>query len=245
MTRWVRGSGVLALSVATLMVSAGCVPLATYEDVKTKLATAQDVNLAAERKLRQADQELVELREKLKRLESGSGPWKDRIALLEQENQALKEQKDKLLAQLQKGAISIPFEGVSGPPVERDDSRPDRLILKGDLTFGSGSADLRDEVKAVLKQIADQIKTKYADKLIHIYGYTDRQEVEKTKAVNRNNWFLGARRANSVFEFLVAQGIPEDQFVLHAYGYLDEIEKGVVKSQRNRRVEFAISEKVF
>ena len=96
----VRGALVLACLVG--IVATGCVPLKPYEDVKEKLAQAKDINLAADRKLRQADQELVELRERIKQLESrGTGAGgEDEIRILEKQLEDMRASRDALLEKL-------------------------------------------------------------------------------------------------------------------------------------------------
>lgn len=108
--------------------------------------------------------------------------------------------------------------------------------LKSDILFDSGKADLKNEAKSNLAQMAAIMK-KYPENVLTIKGYTD-----NTGKADLNN-SLSAKRASSVKEQLVAAGIPETTIATNGMGPANPIaDNGSIDGRKqNRRVEIEIT----
>lgn len=108
--------------------------------------------------------------------------------------------------------------------------------LKSDILFDSGKADLKNEAKSNLAQMAAIMK-KYPENVLTIKGYTD-----NTGKAELNN-SLSAKRASSVKEQLVAAGIPEVTIATNGMGPANPIadNSSIDGRKQNRRVEIEIT----
>jgi len=108
--------------------------------------------------------------------------------------------------------------------------------LKSDILFDSGKADLKNEAKSNLAQMAAIMK-KYPENVLTIKGYTD-----NTGKAELNNT-LSAKRASSVKEQLVAAGIPEATIATNGMGPANPIadNSSIDGRKQNRRVEIEIT----
>ena len=84
--------------------------------------------------------------------------------------------------------------------------------------FGSGSADLRDSGKSILRDVAVELKSnQYEQYHIVVEGHTDDNPIVTTRF--SSNWELSTARAAAVVHFFLDQGLPAQK--LHAAGYAD------------------------
>ncbi|MGM0587460.1 MAG: OmpA/MotB family protein [Bacteroidota bacterium] len=114
-----------------------------------------------------------------------------------------------------------------------------RIILKESLTFGSGAATLREQSKSVLQEITYLFDQDVAE--IEVQGHTDNQPIRSGRY--RSNWDLGAERAISVLQFLVANtDIPPEKFKASSVGEFRPLATNETDEGRraNRRVEVLI-----
>jgi peptidoglycan-associated lipoprotein len=91
------------------------------------------------------------------------------------------------------------------------------------------------EYQETLKNIAEYLKV-HPDIFVFVEGHTDDRASEK------HNFALASRRANTVRNFLVKEGVQPDQIYTISYGKERLMAKGTTRSARakNRRVEFKI-----
>lgn len=75
-----------------------------------------------------------------------------------------------------------------------------QLTLNGAILFDSGSAELKDSVLPILKNVGT-ILDKYATHTIEIEGHTDNVPISSARFANNNE--LSSARALSVFDFFV------------------------------------------
>lgn len=103
------------------------------------------------------------------------------------------------------------------------------------IHFAFDSDIIPEKSRDELKQIAEFLQEKKKISLI-IEGYCDERG---TKAYNIA---LGARRAQSVKNYLVAEGVPAKKLEVVSYGEDKPLAIGVTKEDyaKNRRVEFKI-----
>lgn len=113
------------------------------------------------------------------------------------------------------------------------------LNMKGALLFASASADLTDEAKSLLDDVAVILK-KYEDHLIEIEGHTD--NIPINHEIFTSNNVLSDYRALAVFEHLVDEGINPVNLKHSGRGEYAPIATNDTAEGRaqNRRVEIKI-----
>lgn len=114
----------------------------------------------------------------------------------------------------------------------------DMLSIQGSVLFDSGKADLTAQGRARLAQVASEIRSRFADRDIYIFGHTDDQPIRKSKW--KDNWELGANRSLTVIRALRDMGVPNDTLVQANCGeHRPKVANSSEKSRQvNRRVEF-------
>jgi chemotaxis protein MotB len=113
----------------------------------------------------------------------------------------------------------------------------DMISISNSVLFASGKADLTTTGRARLAQIASDIRSRYADRDIYVFGHTDTQPIRKSKW--KDNWELGAQRSLTVVRTLGNQGVSHDRMIVASCGEYRPLTMGATaKNQaRNRRVE--------
>jgi outer membrane protein OmpA-like peptidoglycan-associated protein len=106
------------------------------------------------------------------------------------------------------------------------------IILEG-ITFATGKADITPESENTLRKALKTLQT-YPDITVEIAGYTDNVGSESS------NQRLSERRANSVRDWLVRQGIEPSRIEAVGYGESNPVASNGSPEgrQRNRRIEF-------
>ena len=109
------------------------------------------------------------------------------------------------------------------------------LIMPGNITFETGSAELQSSFEPVLTSVSKVLK-KYNKTYVQIAGYTD-----STGSVATNNT-LSYNRANSVANFLKLKGINANRMLVEGKGSKNPIASNNTASGReqNRRVEITL-----
>ena len=132
---------------------------------------------------------------------------------------------------------------------DRDDIKVvgDRFIFESELLFDSASADLQENGKEKLKQIAmtlmettNQIPSDI-DWIIQVEGHTDKRPIKTMQYPS--NWELSSARANSVLKLLLEIGFPSNRLAAAGYGEFYPISDGETKEdyQQNRRIELKLT----
>ena len=226
----------LPLGFLGLSTWSGCATWPDYEAMRKRAETAEKINENLKVRADQLERINEELQAKIRAMEDLKADLAQKEKKIADLQAALQDALAKRYGQV------IPIEpGDTGFEVNKATGG---IILSADaVTFETGRAVIRESYKPRLMKLAEKIKE--ADpsgtSLIFVDGYTDRQPVQKTRRINIDNWFLGCRRAHAVMCFLRDKcGLPQERFVLTSWGYLNEIEKGVIKSEKNRRVEIRL-----
>ena len=86
-----------------------------------------------------------------------------------------------------------------------------RIGIRGSVLFDLTSAELRDEGRAVLHDIAAPLRAYLAERgeLLMVSGFTDDRPI-RGPSVFRDNWELSVQRALTVTRALEANGMPHD-----------------------------------
>ncbi len=109
------------------------------------------------------------------------------------------------------------------------------IVLNGDVTFDTGSARVKPEMRPEINRIA-QVMVQYPDTMVTVEGHTDSVGSEST------NMALSKRRADAVRAMIVQGGVSHSRVRVMAFGESDPIADNRTKEgqQKNRRVEIKI-----
>ena len=132
---------------------------------------------------------------------------------------------------------------------DRDDIKVvgDRFIFESELLFDSASANLQENGKEKLKEIAmtlmettNEIPTDI-DWIIQVEGHTDKRPISTVQFPS--NWELSTARANSVLKLLLEIGFPPKRLAAAGYGEFYPISDGESNEdyQQNRRIELKLT----
>jgi len=134
---------------------------------------------------------------------------------------------------------------VGDNPVVRIEG--DRFVLQAELLFSSGTAELGEEGRSQLKQVAavllQLIPTIPGDLqwILRVDGHTDRVPIHAAKFAS--NWELSMARAVSVVRFLAEQGIPEERMAAAGFSKFHPIDPADTEEayRKNRRIEIKLT----
>ena len=115
------------------------------------------------------------------------------------------------------------------------DSDSIRLVMPGNITFNSDSADINSGFYPVLNSVA-KVLNKYSNSTVMVMGYTD-----STGTVSYNQ-SVSQQRAQSVASYLMGQGVKSSRFEVMGMGISNPIASNSTAEGRaqNRRVEIKI-----
>lgn len=125
----------------------------------------------------------------------------------------------------------------------------DRFVFQSEVLFASASAELEEEGKAQLKQLAVTLREITGripddiDWILRIDGHTDAIPISNWKFPS--NWELSTARAISVVKFLIAEGISADRLAAAGFGEFRPLDpaKDEVANRRNRRIEMKMTQR--
>jgi len=121
--------------------------------------------------------------------------------------------------------------------------------LRSDILFDSGKTVIKDAGKKALDDLQKKIEGvlvagKFNIEYIRIDGHTDSDPIKATADQFKDNWMLGAARANAVREHLQEIGGLSDTYKLYIASYADTVpvDPGTTAEAKvkNRRVEIFI-----
>lgn len=117
--------------------------------------------------------------------------------------------------------------------VESDDNI--RLIMPGNITFKTDSADINASFYPVLNSVA-KVLNKYDNSTVLVSGHTD------NTGSAEYNLNLSKMRAASVAAYLEGQGVKSNRFEVMGMGYSNPIASNdtAASREKNRRVEIKI-----
>jgi chemotaxis protein MotB len=128
----------------------------------------------------------------------------------------------------------------SASTVELVPDKAVRIILKSDLLFDLGKAEIKEDAKASLREVAQVLRqTQY---MVNVVGHTD--DLPINTAEFPSNWELSTARACKVARFLMQDmNIPEDKFYVTGHAFYQPVKPNTDDMNRasNRRVEVIIT----
>lgn len=125
----------------------------------------------------------------------------------------------------------------------------DRFVFQSEVLFTTGSADLGDEGKNQITQLAGTLKEiikKIPPKIawvLRVDGHTDRIPIQTSRFPS--NWELSTARAISVVKYLVDQGISPTNLAATGFGEFQPIDPrdDEIANRRNRRIELKLTQR--
>jgi chemotaxis protein MotB len=115
-----------------------------------------------------------------------------------------------------------------------------RIILKSDLLFDLGKADIKENARASLEEVAKILsQTSY---MVNVVGHTDNLPISTEEFPS--NWELSTARAGKIARFLMTEmKLPEDNFYISGYASYQPVKPNDNDTNRaaNRRVEIIIT----
>lgn len=123
----------------------------------------------------------------------------------------------------------------------------DRFMLQAELLFPSGTAELGEEGRAQLRQVAalllELIPSIPGDLpwILRVDGHTDKVPMHSEKFAS--NWELSMARAVSVVRYLAGQGIAEERMAAAGFSKFHPIAEGDTEQayRKNRRIEIKLT----
>jgi|GEM_PF-1231695 len=157
-------------------------------------------------------------------------------AELAQKEKALAE-KDSLLAK-QKAEADKKLESLRSKTISVYKDARGTILSMSDILFETGKANLKEELKLNLAEIAAILKSLLSESKIEIEGHTDNVGSAAT------NQKLSEQRANAVMQYLVERGVEQKQLKAVGYGLTKPIADNKTKEgkAKNRRVELIIKD---
>jgi len=114
------------------------------------------------------------------------------------------------------------------------------IMLRDPVGFASGSADLKEQGKEILKDVSDVIKTN-PDLKVRVEGHTDDVPIHSNRYAS--NWELSSARSLSVVQLLSAQtGIQPQNMSAVGYGEYRPVVPNTSPENRakNRRIQIFV-----
>jgi chemotaxis protein MotB len=235
--------------------------LSANDDLLQQLEAVKKDHTSLGRVSSEQKQEIVQLNEKVAALQTDltdlSGALaasKQRLAKKERDIASLQERLESALAtpaeQLSRYRSEF-FARLRTALGEDPDLRVEgeRFVVQSEVLFAPVSAELGEAGKRRLAQLARNLHIvsrnipSEIDWVLQVGGHTDRRPV--AGADYPSNWELSTARALAVVRFLIRQGVPPYRLAATGYGEFQPLERGddEIAYRRNRRVEFALTEK--
>jgi len=235
--------------------------LSANDDLLIQLEAAKEERTSLGRVSDGQRQAIVQLSEKVAALQGELTSLSDALAASKQ--RIAKKERD--IASLQdrlESALATPVEqlahyrsqffdrlraGAGDDPDLRIEG--ERFVFQSEALFAPGAAEIGEVGRRRLSQLARDLHIVSRDIpgeidwVLRVDGHTDRRPVDGT--AYPSNWELSTARALAVVRFLIHQGVPPYRLAATGYGEFQPLDGGddEIAYRRNRRVEFALTEK--
>ncbi len=119
-----------------------------------------------------------------------------------------------------------------------------KYTVNSDLLFPPGGWEISESGKQIIARLAQKLAPTQENK-IYVNGYTDNAPIgpKLMKQGITSNEVLSQKRADSVMQFLISQGVKPDMVAAKGFGEADPIASNDTPAGRaqNRRVELTLS----
>ena len=155
------------------------------------------------------------------------------------EEQAAKDQAAAAKAEKEKQELRARLLAQFNRVLPTTDTPRGLVVNMGDVLFDTGKADLRGEAREALAKLSG-IVLNYPSLHLTIEGHTD-----NTGSADFNQT-LSEKRADSVRDYLIGQGLPPDKLTAQGFGMANPVADNSTAAgrQKNRRVEIVVSGEV-
>ena len=124
----------------------------------------------------------------------------------------------------------------------------DRFVIQSGVLFGTASAKLEKEGKALLKTLAKtffEIAEEIPEDIpwiLRVDGHTNVRSIFTPEYPS--NWELSMARAMSVVLFLISEGVPPERLTAAGFGEYQPLDPrdDEIAYRRNRRIEFKLTQ---
>jgi outer membrane protein OmpA-like peptidoglycan-associated protein len=209
------------------------IDLAIVAQRKAQIAEAEAQTMKSQRDSEEAKRQLQDLMST--QLQSARGQLNQTKQQLEAEKLAAAEQRQRLDDLERK--LKDARDTIAKIAAVKDDERGMVITLQGEVLFATGKWDLKAGAMAKLDQIAEVLVGK--EQPMVVYGHTD------NVGAHDMNMDLSQKRANSVRDYLISRGIPQD--LISAQGKGPDVpisDNGSIEGRAaNRRVEIVVQPK--
>jgi outer membrane protein OmpA-like peptidoglycan-associated protein len=209
------------------------IDLAIIAQRKAQIAEAEAQTMKSQRDSEEAKRQLQDLMST--QLQSARGQLNQTKQQLEAEKLAAAEQRQRLDDLERK--LKDARDTIAKIAAVKDDERGMVITLQGEVLFATGKWDLKAGAMAKLDQIAEVLVGK--EQPMVVYGHTD------NVGAHDMNMDLSQKRANSVRDYLISRGIPQD--LISAQGKGPDVpisDNGSIEGRAaNRRVEIVVQPK--
>jgi chemotaxis protein MotB len=119
-----------------------------------------------------------------------------------------------------------------------------RYTVNSDLLFPSGGWEISEDGKKIIGKLAEKLAPTQQAKIM-VNGYTDNKPIGpvlKRQGITSNQE-LSQKRADSVMQYMISQGVKPDLITAHGYGEADPVASNDTPQGRaqNRRVEITLA----
>jgi chemotaxis protein MotB len=248
------------IPLAALVLTVGCVPQEKYNAARLALEAANERFASADAQAKAATAESDVLRSQLQAIMANSNNQGGLVGNLTQQLTELQGRYAKLEGDFERamqntGVIQVLPEAVSSALTEFAKLNPDLVDFdasrgivkfKSDVTFNTGSADVRSDARTAIARFAEILNSPAASGYeLQIAGHTDSQRVssQATKSAgHHDNWYLSSHRAISVGKELQNQRVDARRIAVVGYADQHPIASNASEAGRsqNRRVEVVI-----
>jgi chemotaxis protein MotB len=119
-----------------------------------------------------------------------------------------------------------------------------KYTVNSDLLFPSGSWKMSPQGQRIISKMASKLAPTQQQKL-YVYGYTDNKPIGPTLARQgiTSNQLLSEKRADTVMNYLISQGVKPDLVAARGYGDANPIAPNTTAHGRaqNRRVVLTLT----
>jgi outer membrane protein OmpA-like peptidoglycan-associated protein len=216
------------------------IDLAVIAQRKAQIAEAEAAAMKARQESEQADEQLKatvssqlnQTKQALNSTQQTLNQTQGELQRKQQEAAAQQKQLQELEAKLKDARDTI-----AKIAAVKDDDRGMVITLQGEVLFPTGKWELKPGAMAKLDQIADALRGK--EQPMVVFGFTD------NVGTRDFNMDLSQKRANSVRDYLVQKGIPQDLITAQGKGPDQPVSENTSVEGRsaNRRVEIVVQPK--
>ena len=254
--------GFSSLGMAALMlVGVGCVPQEKYTAARLALESANERLAQSEAQSQAAEAAAEAYRQQIETLSAGDGSRGAALVnltsqLTDLQARYAKVSEDLKIALERQGQVSVALDPVldtaltefanQNPDLVDFDSARGVVKFKSDVTFNTGSAEVKNEARQAIARFAQILNSPAAAGYeLQVAGHTDSQRVSNPatkKAGHHDNWYLSSHRAISVRQELEGQRVDPRRVAVVGYADQQPVASNANERgrQQNRRVEVLI-----